>query len=60
MYKAFSYHCSKVENMVQGWRTHHAGIFIHKTDTYKWLIHDKEITYNSNNQYANMMIAIGH
>ena len=46
--------------MVQGWRTYHAGKFIHKIDTYKWLNHDKESTYNSNNQYANRMTAIGH
>ena len=46
--------------MVQGWKNYHADIFIHKKDTYKWLNHDKESTYNSNNKYANSMTAIGH
>ena len=59
-YKAFSYHCLEVDNMVQGWKTHHAGRFIHKIDIYKWLNYDKESTYNSNNKYANMMTDIGH
>ena len=40
--------------MVQGWRTHQVGIFTHKTDAYKWLNHDKDGTYNSNQ--INMLI----
>ena len=52
--QGFSYHCSKADNKVQGWRTHQASIFTHKTDAYKWLNHDKDGTYNSN--YINMPI----
>ena len=33
-----NYHYSEVDNMVQRWRTYHAGRFIHKIDIYKWLI----------------------
>ena len=44
----------KFDNKVQGWRTHQAGRFTHKTDAYKWLNHDKDGTYNSNQ--FNMLI----
>ena len=52
--QGFSYHCSKVDNKVQGWRTHQAGRFTHKIDAYKWINHDKDGTYNSN--HINMPI----
>ena len=60
MDKASNYQYSDVDNMVQRWRTYHARRFIHKIDLYKWIYHDKESTYNSNNQYANRMTAMGH
>ena len=53
-YKAFSYHYSEVDNKVQGWRTHQASRFTHKTYAYKWINNDKDGTYNSN--HINMLL----
>ena len=36
------------DNKVQGWRTHQAGKFTHKTYAYRWINHDKDITYKLN------------
>ena len=40
--------------MVQGWKTHQAGRFTHKTYAYTWLNHDNDGTYNTN--HINMPI----
>ena len=48
MYKDFSYHCSEVDNKVQGWRTHQATRLTYKTHAYKWRNADEDGIYKSN------------
>ena len=38
----------KLDNKVQGWRTHRAGRLTYKTHAYKWLNLNKDGIYKSN------------